>query len=125
VHLDFIVTKGTLNRALIVMNAILLAFDKREWKFEIVTEPALAMKVTVLDETISFHIEEKIRHVDHVLTEKEIKDKKAGKWVWPPRYDLVASGCLTLQIHARYGLVNRHSWFDGKVQRVESCLRTL
>ena len=121
-HLDLVVTKDTVNRALNIMNAILLAFQKREWKFEIVTEPKLAMQVTVLDEAISFHIEEKIRHVDHVLTEKEIKAKKAGKWIWPPRYDLVASGNLTLQIHAGYGLVNRHSWSDGKVQRVEGCL---
>ena len=57
-----------------------------------------------------------------MFTEKEIKAKKAGKWIWPPRYDLVASGNLTLQIHAGYGLVNRHSWSDGKVQRVEGCL---
>ncbi|KZY74479.1 hypothetical protein A3740_16430 [Oleiphilus sp. HI0068] len=121
-HLDLVVTKDTVNRALNIMNAILLAFQKREWNFEIVTEPKLAMQVTVLDEAISFHIEEKIRHIDHVLTEKEIKAKKAGKWIWPPRYDLVASGNLTLQIHAGYRLVDRHSWSDGKVQRVESCL---
>jgi len=121
-HLDLIVTRDTVDRALNIMNAILQAFQKREWKFDVVTEPKLAMQVTVLDEVISFHIEEKIKHVDHVLTEKEIKAKKAGKWIWPPRYDLVASGSLILQIHAGYGLVNRHSWSDGKVQRVEGCL---
>lgn len=122
VHMDLTVTEGTLNRALSIMNAILTSFEKRDWQFEIVSDPKIKMQVTVLGEIISFHIEEKIRHVDHVLTEKEIRDKKAGKWVWPPRYDLVASGKLTLQIHARYGLVNRHSWSDGKVQRVEKCL---
>ena len=121
-HLDINVTEAAVNRALRVMNAILFAFEKRDWRFEIITEPKLKMQVTVLDEAISFHLEEKIRHVDHVLTEKEIKDKKAGRWLWPPRYDLVASGKLTLKIHARYGLVNRHSWSDGKVQRIEKCL---
>ena len=121
-HLDLIVTDATLNRALNIMNAILVAFSKREWKFEIVSEPKLAMQVTVLDEVISFHIEEKIRHVDHVLTEKELKAKSREEWIWPPKYDPVATGQLSLQIHSGYRLINRHSWSDGKVQRVEGCL---
>lgn len=121
-HFDLHVTEATRERALRIMDALLNAFEKRGWVFKISSEPSIAMTVTVLDEAIRFHIEEKIHHVDHVLTEKEIKAKKAGKWIWPPRYDLVASGNLTLQIHAGYGLIHRHSWSDGKVQRVENCL---
>jgi hypothetical protein len=121
-YFDLHVTDGTKERAMRIMDALMHAFDKRGWSFKLSSEPEVAMTVTVLDEPIRFHIEEKIKHVDHVLTDKEVRAKAAGKWVWPPRYDLVASGNLSIYIHAGYRLINRHSWSDGKVQRVENCL---
>ncbi len=121
-YFDIHVTEGTKERALRIMDALMHAFDKRGWSFKLSSEPEVSMTVTVLDESIRFHLEEKIKHVEHVLTDKEVSAKAAGKWIWPPRYDLVASGNLSIHIHAGYRLINRHSWSDGKVQRVENCL---
>lgn len=121
-HFDLRVTESTKDRALAIMNALLFAFEKRGWVFDISSDSESTMNVTVLEEPIRFCVEEKIRHVEHVATEKEKRAKAAGKWVWPPRYDPVATGLLSIQILTGYGLVARHTWSDGKVQRVEGCL---
>ena len=104
------------------MDALLKAFDARGWNFEIRTEPKLAMVVGVLDEEIRFSIEEKVAAVEHVLTEKEKRQRARGDWVWPPRYDYVATGKLKLSIETFYYYRGRSSWGDAKIQRVETSL---
>jgi len=121
-HFKLKVTKNTLDRALIIMNALVKAFEKREWSFKCVNDPDLKMYVVILDELIEFTIEEKSKQVDHVLTDQEIKAKNAGRYIWPPNWDYIPTGKLMLKIDNARSLIPRHSWNDGKIQRVEDCL---
>src|SRR5690606_4023382 len=122
-HFDLRVTARALDRVLCIMDALLKAFEVRGWRFnyEASSKPRdyPKMSVVVLDESIAFHIEERVRQVDHVLTEKESKAKVQGRYFWAPRYDHVPSGQLTLSIDTRAWLLGRSNWSDGKKSRVE------
>jgi len=104
------------------MDALLKAFDKRGWSFKCVNDPKLRMIVTVLDEEIEFSLSEKLKRIDHVLTEKEILDKKLHQYYWGPKWDYISSGMLSLKITDGTYLIKRSSWNDGKVQRIEDML---
>ncbi|PLW68148.1 hypothetical protein [Pseudohalioglobus lutimaris] len=121
-HFDLAITEGAVDRTLRIMDALLKGFDKRGWVFRIHKGPKPGMGVEVLGEEIGFSIEETVKAVEHVLTEKEIKARNRGNWVWPPRYDYSPTGQLKLKIHANYSYSGRCSWGDAKIQRVDQCL---
>ncbi|MCP5128947.1 MAG: hypothetical protein H6985_05100 [Pseudomonadales bacterium] len=121
-HFDLQITRGTQERALLIMDALLKAFEARGWVFEIRSEPKLSMSVRLLDEDIRFSLEESVGAVEHVLTDKEKRARARGDWVYPPRYDYVPSGRLKLKIHTFYSYHGRASWGDAKIQRVENSL---
>jgi len=121
-HFDLSVTKGSLDRSLKLMSALLNAFEIRGWAFKYIHDPALKMQVIILDEAIEFSIHETLRQINHVLTPDEIESKRRWKHSWTHKWDYIPSDRLTLKIdNARY-LINRQSWRDGKVQRIEQCL---
>lgn len=124
IHFNLSVTKNTLSRALLIMDALAKAFEHRGWDLQCINDSGLKMQVIALDEKIEFSISEKIRQVDHVLTSQEQKEKKERKYYWGPKWDSVPSGLLTLKITGKEWLIARHSWNDGKIQRVESCLNS-
>lgn len=121
-HFDLSVTSLTVDRALLIMDALVKAFDKRGWSFKCVSDPKLRMITTILDEEIEFCISEKLKRIDHVLTESEIMDKKIHRYYWGPKWDYISSGTLSLKITNGTWLINRSSWNDGKVQRIEDVL---
>jgi len=121
-HCNLKVTEGTVERALNIMDALLKAFELRGWKFHIKADPELKMYIVIQDEEIEFSITEKTNRIDHVITEKEKKDKAAGRYYWAPKWDYVSSGELTLKIENSYWLISKHTWKDGKIQRIEECL---
>ena len=121
-HFDLQVTRGTQERALLIMDALLKAFEVRDWIFEIPFEPMLSMVVRVLEEDIRFSLEESVGAVEHVLTEKDKRARAGGHWVYPPRYDYVPSGKLKLRMYTYHYYHGRSSWGDAKIQRVEKSL---
>lgn len=121
-HFNLKVTEGTVDRALNIMDALLKAFELRGWKFHIEADHELKMYIVIQDEKIEFSISEKTNRIDHVITEKEKNDKASGRYYWAPKWDYVPSGELTLKIENSYWLISRHTWKDGKIQRIEECL---
>ena len=121
-HLDLQITRGTEDRALRIMDALLKAFDKRGWQFEVSAEAKHRMVVVVQDEDIPLSLQETVRAVEHVETDKEKRARATGRWFYPPRYDYVQTGRLKLSMETFYRYSGRSSWGDGKIQRVESCL---
>lgn len=127
-YFDLRVTAGSLERSLRIMDALLKAFEVRGWRFncEASSNPRRypKMSVEVLDESIAFYIQERVRQVDHVLTEKELKAKAQGRYFWAPRYDYVPTGELTLSIETDYWITRRRHWNDAKKSRVEDGLNS-
>ena len=121
-HFDFSITSGTVDRALRIMDALIKAFEVRNWVFRILEDPKPGMSVEVMDEEIRFSIAEVVKGVEHVLTDKEQRAGARGDWVWPPRYDYIATGKLKLSIDVFYSYRGRSSWGDAKIQRVETSL---
>lgn len=73
---------------------------------------------------VGFVFEERTRRVDHVETEKERRDRLAGRLSFPPRYDYVPTG--QLRVHTLHG--DRRTGFsvtDGVRVRVEDKFDTL
>ena len=121
-HLDLRVTKGTLERATFIISALLHLFDNKGWTLKKENMTTLEMNVIVNGESISFYIKELIKRVDHVLTVRETAKKARGEFVWHGRYDYHPTGDLLIKIETSVYLTNRHTFKDGKRNRLEDLL---
>lgn len=74
--------------------------------------------MTVLDEPLEFRIYETVKRRDHQVAASE---RHLSLWQLP-RWDYEPTGCLALAIECGDNLGIRHSWSDGKKQRVEDVL---
>jgi hypothetical protein len=121
-YLDMRVSLASLNRALRIMDAVVKAFEERNYKVEIREDRAPESYALIQGEKLSFSVNEKINQTDHVPTEKEMLRKQKYSWETPPRWDYTPSGLLILQIkeHGADGL--RKLWSDGKSIKLEDIL---
>lgn len=64
----------------------------------------------------AIHVRMKTRRVDHVLTEKELKEKSRGGYFYPPKYDYIPTDTMRLEVGSGY-----HSLVleDTKTIRIE------
>ena len=120
--LDMNVTKGTIERACLIMDALLKTIELEG--FEVIQTQKSPYKTTVIinGESIEIGIDEKVSQTDHLLTDDEKRRRKRGEWVYPPKYDYHPTGNLVMRIRNAYSLGVRQQWADGKIQRVEDCL---
>jgi hypothetical protein len=119
--LDIRVTPAALERALLIMDTLLQALDKRGYRVTVGSEHPWVTTASVQDETIGFCIEERIKQVAHQAT--PIEELEAKQFSWHPRkYDSCPSGELRLRIaNAKWhGLPE--TWADGKKGRLEQYL---
>ncbi len=120
-YLDMRVTPGSLKRALRIMDALVKAFEERNFKVDIVTDKVPESYASIHGEKLSFSIEEKINQVDHVPT--EIEKKEIEKYPWNARkWDYIPTGLLTIRIKEYRPEGLRKSWSDGKLKRLEDLL---
>ncbi len=126
--LDMLVSKGTLDRALRVMDALLKALEARGFAIE-VTEPEnpeplprLADQrrpsrtgVRIGGQLAEFAISENSYAV-------EAPPPPRGSFQFGPRYEHQPNGTLALCLRGRAYSRTRQTWRDGKRQRVEDCL---
>lgn len=117
-RLNISVSKATLPRAFRLLQALFNAIEQRGHKAAATKEGKTIL--TVLDEVVDVSLREPSKQVRHVPTAKELADAKRYSWMRPPPYDLVSSGTLVLNIENVWGI--RHSWKDGKTQRLEDVL---
>ena len=95
-------------RALRIMQALLLAFAKRGFP---VSTTADGVRVSILDENFRFGIEKSLKKVDHAVTFTEQKQIDRGMGWQVPKFDQVPSGDLTVVITNVHGL--RQRWSEG------------
>lgn len=117
-RLNVQVSKKMLSRALRILQALFTALEERGHKVAATKEGKTIL--TVLDESLEVSLREPSKQVRHIPTAQEIADATRYSWSRPAPYDLVSSGVLVLNIENVWGL--RHSWKDGKTQRLEETL---
>jgi hypothetical protein len=116
--LDIRVSNDSRRRALLIMNALLKAIEKRGFPTEIASGRKHPTVVKVQGEDIEIRLYELKKKVGREPTEWERK----FSWSNREHYDLEYTGRLKLEIttwHARGG---RRSWTDGKIQRLDNRL---
>jgi len=107
-----------LPRALRILDVLLEVLEQAEYPLAWPKPYNALLTVAVLDEPLAFRISEVVRRKDHQVT---LREKHQPSWQLP-RWDYEPTGCLTLAIQGVDNLGIRHSWSDGKNQRVEDVL---
>lgn len=126
--LDVVVSRGSLHRALRIMDALLKSFEARSYRVKLTEKEPTETVVELLDVAVPFGISESL--VDK-QEEKPPEEKLEGHYTFHHSLyhrKLVPSGKLTLLIgsgeyyywRAEEGL--RRKWADGKKQRLEDRL---
>ena len=132
--LDVTASRGALDRALRIADALLRALEARGFKVE-VTEPVpyapgryggppsgwpSRTGVHVLGQFIEFAIEE---GTNILKEEQEPVQYGSGYTYTPrPRYTHEPNGKLALKLHRQLRGISRQTWAHGKRQQVENCL---
>jgi len=113
------VTKGSVHRALKIMNTILWAFDKKKWIFETHRPKPLEMYVQIEGERVKFSLKESTKRINHILTKEEETRKNVGKSIWHHKFDYLPSGKLTLAIESGHGRRRNNIFTDTSSLKVE------
>jgi hypothetical protein len=122
--LDIAVSKGSLDRAMLLMDTMVKALEARGYSVSVATEGNKAVTVAkVLNESIQIQLWELVNRRQRELTQKEKKEQER----WPcmysrPRYEYSPSGHQALYIVGYLGEGFRRVWCDGKKQKIEHCL---
>jgi hypothetical protein len=98
---DISVFPESIERALLIMNALVRALGKRGFTVS-VDEKSNATVAKVLDEQIGFRLEERSRQIRHVPTPAELLDEKKHSYRHYAAYDYIATGEFSLKISGAY-----------------------
>lgn len=126
--LDFKVTQTSYSRACKLLQAIVRLFAKNKWVLESRTnkhnEDVYAVFLAEGEE-IKFRLSEKTKRIDHVLTPREIEDKRNGRY-YGKRYDYINTGVLTFSLE-RVGEypTKTYKWSDKKNKPLEEQLEEI
>jgi len=119
--LDIRVTRASVDRALLVCDALIKALEARDFPVTC-AEDKRRTSARVLDEDVGVCLEERVRQVEREEPRRSGR-KPLNTFLSPyPRYDFVASGELALRITDEDFQSTRRTWRDGKRRRLESLL---
>jgi hypothetical protein len=118
--LDIRVSPASQQRALLVMDALIKAFDTRGMKVFVKTGNFPNTHVYVQGEDLEIGIEEQATQVEHKLTPEELERLERYSHSWAPKHDFFPSGKLTLML--RSYLPVKKIWRDTEKNRIEDCL---
>lgn len=113
-HLNVRVSKGSLVRALRILDALLKALEARGAAVHLDPEGKRSSHVKIGDDTLAFRVEEEFTRKDHVPS-------RTDKPYLTPKWDYVATGDLTFRID-EYTDGARKTWRDRPTQRLEDLL---
>ena len=122
-HLNIRVSPKQITRALKIMNTLIKCLDVRGFIVAIKNAGKLsALQIEILNEKLKVTLEEKVRRIDHVLTEKEKKEKERESYFYAPKWDFIPTGTLTIRIDEYWAQGKRKSWRDTPKQKLEHLL---
>lgn len=113
-RLDVRISKGSLLRALRILDALFKAVETRGGSVHLDPERGGRTHVKIGDEKVEIRMEEEFTRKDHVPA-------KTDKPYLVPKWDYVATGNLTFRID-EYVEGARKTWRDGRTQRLEDLL---
>ena len=116
------VAPSSVNRALLVLDALLKAFKARGFDIQPSKRERGSAQILVQGEALTFSIEERVRQQPHRLTVEEKRTQRRGQLYWAPTYDYIPSGKLILKLDGGYISGRRSTWSDSARQRVEDRL---
>lgn len=137
------VSDAQIDRAPRVLDAVLRACEAMGWYFESPPrkeeppgrargdwgpkppQPPVFGHLLVEGEPLQLKIDERRRQFDHVPTATELADKKAGRYVWMPRFDFEPSGELRLHLFDAGSSSMRKIWKDTKAHPLETQARKI
>lgn len=136
--LDITATGEALERALRIADAILKGAEKRGYQVSVsesaehrtrdassnlcfVVRPGRS-SIRILDSEIGFSIIEGYDRVELEPTNRRSSSSLGWGYGREPTHKHVPNGRLALKLDAGYFYEGRHTWQDGKKQRVEDCL---
>ena len=103
------------------MDTLIKAFEKRNFKVEMLTDKETETCVFIHDEKLRFTLSEKQRQIDKSLAENKKNNDESRSWIYP-RYDYKPTDILTLRID-EWGVNGlQKSWSDGKAIKLEDKL---
>jgi hypothetical protein len=115
------VSPNALGRGLRIMEALLKAFDKRKYNYEIIKNRISLLSVEIMDEKISISLIEKVSREPYTPTKEEkLKAKKSSYFDWR-KHHYQTIGKLQLNIDG-YSSGIKKQWNDTEKTPLEECL---
>ena len=79
----------------------------------------------VENEALAFRIDERMKRIDHELTEREKAHQRRGESIYPPRWDHVPTGELRLYVTRANSTHPARTWKDGARLKLEDQMKAV
>jgi len=112
-YLDIRVTRGSLDRALRIMDALVEALEKRGGSVQVRSGKETGTVVRIGEDDIPIRLDERTRRVE--------RKSESRQWL-SKRYDFLPTGILALNIDRYARGSYQKTWTDGKTQQLEERL---
>ena len=121
--LDITVSEASLDRALLIADALLKALESRGFPVSAGQGAFAKTEVVVLDGTLAFSLVERAKRVPCEPTFYQPLDwGPPRRSLLSPDHELVPSGRLSLEIEGGSRRGGRRRWKDAEAERMEDCL---
>ena len=122
--LNINVSKGAIDRALRLLNALLKRLDKLGMKASYTDETYVkSLDLTMAGVRFDIRVREKTKRQPHVITEAEQREKARWQYTRIPSYDYVGTGLFELTLTgSRRHYMTRRPWTDSTDHRIEDDL---
>jgi hypothetical protein len=124
-RLDLRVSKGTLHRALLIMDALLKALEERGCSVEISKKEDMSTQIVIGEQKVRVYIWENADRRER--SEKELAEikKRSPSWMSTGRWVFTPSGKLMFVIDEYWSSSGRRRWSDSKRKPLEDMLNEL
>ena len=122
--LDVNVGPASIDRAMLIMDTLVKALETRGLNISVNKEAPFFTTVSVMDEFITFALNEDLTRTEKKLSAAQKKEKEEYPWMYSRQYDYSPNGLLSLWIKNDDCFNTRKTWTDGKRQRLENCLNS-
>lgn len=126
--LPIAVSRGSRDRALRLLNALVKALEARSHQVSRQDDPRSqsAMSINIGGEAVAITLEEIVRREERPLTAHQEREKLEYPWMYRrPPYRCLPTGRLRLEIITYVDLGGRRRWADGGRQQLEQCLASV
>ena len=119
---DIRVAPENVSRALRIMDTIIKELEYRDFEVIIKKDKIPSARFFMFGEELEIFVHEKVRRIDHVLTDIEKKKQTKDYWYRSAKWDYIPTGKLSIGVEA-WGFYDiRKRWSDTKYRIIEDIL---